>query len=83
MLDIKFFNTKHVLGMRFTARHPEGLYYDKKIGIIYKENYKITAVKLNDCFGDIEITRLRDGAKSIVELNWFNTELTGREIELY
>lgn len=63
----------------FTAEHPLGLYSDRIMGTIYKETYKITKTNLDDPFGSIEITRLRDGEKSIVEPKWFESD-TGRSI---
>lgn len=58
---------------RFVASHPEGLYLDSKTNkVIYEEEYKVTKTGLNHCFGSIEIERLRDGGKSIIEPEWFN-----------
>lgn len=73
------------VGDKITVSHKDGLYTDETKGMVYSQGYEIITTNPSD--KDREFILIgrggaKDGKITEVEANWFNTELTGRVIEV-
>lgn len=70
------------IGDKISVSHPDGLYCDNVSGTVFTQNYNVQDIDKTDAYG-IKLTSVQRGQtiETNVELNWFNTELTGRKVK--
>jgi hypothetical protein len=71
------------IGDKLKVSHPDGLYTDNVLGTAFTQNYEVLEIDPAETYG-IKLMSKRGEriVYSNVEPNWFDTQLTGRQIKL-